>query len=902
MLHTRLCLSLALSFFSLAAACLPAQSTEIHYLSGHGGTDTVLWEVSGPDLQTAAVAVPGWPLPPETEGDTLGGKAVYTTDFLADRSWRGRKVFLVFEGVMTYAQVWINGREAGPVFPSRGSRFEYEVSEWLRWGRENELKVAVTWDRGENPEGAGYSGDLGGIFRPVYLEIPPPQFLRRVAIDARADGTFRMDVFHGEVEGAQRVGLQVRDLAGQPLGHGYSVALAAGARTILQTYVDGPIPWNPETPTLYEAEVFLLGTNDTLHRMTTRFGFRTAEVRKRDGIYLNGRRVRLKGVHYSGFDPQNGFHRYKASVLEDLQRIKAAHLNAVIVPHRVPGPYLLELCDSLGLMVVAGTGITGDSESGKIQVRQLVTHAVNHPSIVLWYHGWAGHGDPELDGEFAKYDPQRRSVLRPGTSAQGFDNRHDLELQAVVDHRLYGTDILLPTAMLGNPGPWSAGADLEALWELMYTHPKSGGIFIGPTQPADRWGTPDEGIDIWAHPVARATMEAVFSPVIVQPFTITPDFDGVIHLENRHHFSSLRQGAFTWKLVQLPLPNSINTQPLRERSGFVDPPDIGPGESGSLRLNLPNDWQAYDLLTFTASNSRQEAIHTWHFPIHTPAQMADFILRQATPSPLMARMRETDTHIELIANGVTASIEKATGLLTEVKSAIGTLPFNHGPVFTHQPPLPVVALRHYQDGADYVVECDHPTVNFGGRAPRPGSRITWRMMRNGWLRLDYAYAPDNPSQHQVLGVGFDFPQEHIQGLRWLGKGPFPMWKNRFKGVSWNVWEQAWNGAAYPETITGFYGDFFWARVLSERYPFTVVSPTEGLFLQMAPPAGRASLPEDPEFAQHNLAILHRISPVSTGKDKYLVKGPQQQPNLYTHNDPGFYLEGTLYFDFGAGAR
>jgi hypothetical protein len=95
-----------------------------------------------------------------------------------------------------------------------------------------------------------------------------------------------------------------------------------------------------------------------------------------------------------------------------------------------------------------------------------------------------------------------------------------------------------------------------------------------------------------------------------------------------------------------------------------------------------------------------------------------------------------------------------------------------------------------------------------------------------------------------LGFSFDFPEEQLSGIRYLGRGPYRVWKNRLKGPRFNIWEKAKNNTVtgeyyeplvYPE-FKGYHADLYWATLLSEDAgPVTVHSETDGLFLRVLTP-------------------------------------------------------------------
>ena len=161
----------------------------------------------------------------------------------------------------------------------------------------NLLEVSVS-DKSANTSvnGAERNADFwvfGGIFRPVWLQAEPAQFVDRVAIDARADGTFAMDYYLGGEGNADAVEVTLQDAQGKIVGEPVSVPVAAGRVT---TKISAPELWTAETPNLYTAVVQLKQGATVLHELKQRFGFRTIEVRRGEGLFVNGQRVMLKGV------------------------------------------------------------------------------------------------------------------------------------------------------------------------------------------------------------------------------------------------------------------------------------------------------------------------------------------------------------------------------------------------------------------------------------------------------------------------------------------------------------------------------------------------------------------------------------------------------------------------------
>jgi len=202
-----------------------APEAERIYLYGTGPDDAVEWEFycskgRQSDEWTTIPVPSNW----EQHGfgnynygrddDKHDESGLYRTTFFAPEAWKGQHVRLLFEGSMTQTEVKINGELIGAPNLGGYTPFRYNLNQKItfskrdgslssdakvRFGEENTLEILVK----KQPD--NYSLDMGerwadywvfgGIYRPVYLEVQPPAFIDRVAIDARADGTFRMDVF-----------------------------------------------------------------------------------------------------------------------------------------------------------------------------------------------------------------------------------------------------------------------------------------------------------------------------------------------------------------------------------------------------------------------------------------------------------------------------------------------------------------------------------------------------------------------------------------------------------------------------------------------------------------------------------------------------------------------------------
>ncbi len=917
----------------LAALCgglrtAAAQATETLYLSGVDKDHTVDWEF----MATGGRKSGRWatlPAPSNWEFHGFGTynyghdkpradeRGLYRRRFDVPAAWRGRNVQIVFEGVMTDAEVKINGALAGPVHQGAFYQFRYDITNLLRFGRSNLIEVAVSKESAnESVNEAERQADFwvfGGIFRPVYLEARPAYSVQRVAIDARADGAFRMDVFLNEPAGRRgpaRLSAHVETMDGRPVGRPFEAEVAPGeAPTALGATLGGIAPWSPEFPHRYRVVATLYDEGRPAHTIRQTFGFRTVDLRPRDGLYVNGVRVHLKGVNHHSFWPETGRTLSPEISVLDVNLIKDMNMNAVRMSHYPPDQHFLEACDSLGLFVLdelTGWQDAYDTEVGSKLVRELVLRDVNHPSVILWDNGNEGGFNYELADDYARYDPQARPVIHPWENEVGkINTTHYRGYDCCAGKFFNGRDIFMPTEFLHGLYDGGHGAGLEDMWNRMLLNPLAGGAFL--------WVFADEGIVrtdradsidtdgnhapdglLGPHREKEASYYAVrqtWAPVHIPLPHLAPSFSGDVPVENRFYYTNLNQCAFRWSLVDYPAPGAPGARRVAA-SGAAPAPDAAPWQRATLRLPLPEGWRRHDALYLTATDPHGREIYTWSWPI---AAAEHALAQTAAPGGGGASGGVEGGRIVLRGGSAEVAIDPATGRL--VSAAVGgkRLALADGPrILGGEAKL--TGIRHGAEADGYTVE-----ARYDGAL----KQVRWQMQGNGWLRLDYAY--ENPGRRDYLGVTFDLPEPHVTGLRWVGRGPYRVWKNRLQGMEYDLWEKAYNdtrtGAdwVYPE-FKGHHANLIWATVQTTEAPITIVSATEDLFLRLLTP----SYGPNPQFTavafpEGDLSFLHGIAPIGTKFHKAADLGPQSQPNeaagqSRTQN-MGRY-EASLYFYFG----
>jgi hypothetical protein len=946
---------------TLTAAAQPALQKQIQYLSGRDNTHTATWDFYCTGGRKSGfwttIQVPScW----EQQGfgaynygrdyKTYGknfrfadeqGKYKHTFSVPAD--WQQKAVFVVFEGAMTDAEVRVNGQLAGPVHQGAFYRFKYDISPLLKFGQPNLLEVTVSKMSADasvnNAERLADYWVFGGIFRPVYLEATPRQFIPYTAIDAKASGAFAVNVGLRGLTQATDIKAEIIDGTGRVVGTTQGRATAPDTLVQLRTQVAQPLTWTAETPRLYRARLTLLAGGQPLYQTTETFGFRTIEVRRGQGIYVNGTQVKMKGTNRHSWWPETGRTLNDSIHLMDVKLIKEMNMNAVRMSHYPPDAEFLHLCDSLGLYVLdelAGWQKAYSTKAGRPLVREMVRKDANHPSIIFWDNGNEGGTNKELDAEFGKYDLSARPVIhphhRPGNAHSGIDCNH-YENYYSTKQILADSLIYMPTEFLHSQDDGGAAAGLADMWELHWKAQRSGGGFL--------WALVDEGIVrtdqrgiidvngvnapdgvLGPHREKEGSFFAlreIFSPIRITLKDLPAKFNGRVPVENRYHFNNLNQCFFQWELVRYRQPGETFTGYSTLQKSRIASPNVAPLASGQLDLKLPKNWQNYDAIVLSAFDPQKNLVFQWTWKTgdnmallrdvlpaaaapaapkpatKKPVKPADTAAALAATAPLSAvQVAETDSLLTLQASGITVTFSKLNGQLGKIKGNNGDkLSFGSGPVLVGGSAT-FQSLAHHAEASGEVVE-----VKYQGAL----TSVRWTMSPNGWLRLDYAY--DLPtSDYQAAGLTFTYPENYVLGAKWLGKGPYRVWKNRLAGPTLNAWENPYNdtqtGAApwlYPE-FKGYFADVAWVELNTVEGKFLVASPDPSLYVRLFDFYGLSGVVPAPALPPGNLSFLDAIPPISTKLGLNIDNNPKNLGPMSESNHLGGLTKRTLYFYFG----
>ncbi len=919
----RLTLAASLSMsMALAAMAQGDVRTRVQYLRGHGSDDMVQWEFQctggNNSGKWTTIGVPScWELQgfgTYQYGVRISGKAsqegiadekgMYRYSFTLPKEWENHHIDLVFEGSMTDTEVTINKRKAGPVHQGAFYRITYDVTDRVYFGsRENLLEVTVSKES-EN-EGVNLAErradywNFGGIFRPVFIVCKPAVNIERTAIDARADGTFNAYVLANRALEGARVRTTITDMDGRKVAEEVTDIRTGSDHADVALKVDNPRTWTAETPNRYRVEFALEAGERTLHVETDRFGFRTIETREGDGLYINGTKVNIRGCNRHSFWPETGRTLSRQRNIDDVNLIKSMNMNAVRLSHYPADPDFYDACDSLGLYVMSElSGWHGHHETinGQKLVKEMVTRDVNHPCIIWWSNGNEGGWNTELDGEFHVWDIQKRPVLHPQGNFSGYETMH-YRSYGETEEYMRKPEIFMPTEFLHALYDGGAGAGLHDYWELMRSWPRCAGGFI--------WAYADEGvvrtdmggiIDNVGNYAADGivgphheregsyhTVRQVWCPVQV---SMPEGFDGTLDVENRYDFLSLDDCRFDYSYVAFE-----GAAERTLKGGAVDGVPVRPGSRGTIALPAPPD--GAEALRVAAWDRHGQELFTWVFKLRDSAD---------PHGATAGGSRPTIDGLTVRAGNVTYTFSESDGTLNSVGTPRGEFHFGGGPRFfayrrsdrsfdqfynhdDSEAEKKKTTYTAYEDQGTFTgIDVDQTadgdtlvvTANYALGSLR---KAEWHIAPDGTARLAYTY--DFNGVVDLMGIAFDLPEGEVKGKRWLGDGPYRVWKNRLHGPQLGIWENEYNDPVPGESFTypefkGYFAGVQWMELQTGTGTVTLRPDPDNDYVGVYQPRdGRDGLLYT--LPETGISIMQVIPAVRNKVNTTDLNGPSAQP-------------------------
>lgn len=403
------------------------------------------WAISGPfdkkwDLQMVAIEQNGETEKTEKSGRSGAlpwiGEGMYKLNWTAPKGYQ--RAVLVFDGAMSQPVVTVNGKEAGK-WAYGYNAFRIDITPFIQFGKKNLIEVHLN-----NVEESSRWYPGGGLYRPVTVEL-------------YGNGNFSTwDTYVRTLKASkEEAELEVNALLQGKLGKSGKTVIAltdANGKKVAEQTINGATPaikttlkvanpqlWSPESPYLYKVSLIRYEGKKVADVQLVKTGIRTISVSKQEGFQLNGVTRKIKGVCLHHDLGPLGAAENKAALIRQIKMMKQMGCDAIRTAHNMPSTLQIELCDSLGMMVMAESfdmWIYPKCKNGYARffkewsdkdITNLVKHHRNHPSIIMWSIGneipeqWSQEGV-----EISRHLQQLCHQLDPSRPVtQGMDRAED---------------------------------------------------------------------------------------------------------------------------------------------------------------------------------------------------------------------------------------------------------------------------------------------------------------------------------------------------------------------------------------------------------------------------------------------------------------------------------------------
>jgi Beta-galactosidase/beta-glucuronidase len=328
----------------------------------------------------------------------------------APKEWAEKKILLTFEGIAHDAEVYINGELSG-AHHSGYTAFTIDISDKLKIGKKNEITVKCDSRETLNTPPFGFVIDYmtyGGIYREAYIEVKEKTYIEDIFLYTKLADMYReAEEYDKPVRFCRKSNIVSKiKISGEEEGAEYKIRQSIrkktddsaeyavlGKKELSDTVVfnTGNVElWDIENPALYVIKTELFAGEEKLDEREDIIGFRQISF-KINGFYLNGRKVKLRGLNrhqsfpYVGYAMPESMQKNDADILK-----KELGLNAVRTSHYPQSQHFIDRCDEIGLLVFTefpGWQHIGDEEwkqQALVNLEEMIVQYRNHPSIILW--------------------------------------------------------------------------------------------------------------------------------------------------------------------------------------------------------------------------------------------------------------------------------------------------------------------------------------------------------------------------------------------------------------------------------------------------------------------------------------------------------------------------------------
>ena len=393
------------------------------------------WAIAGPfdkkwDLQMVAIEQNGEKEKTEKSGRSGAlpwiGEGMYKMNLQLPKGYK--RAVLVFDGAMSQPVVKVNGKEAGR-WAYGYNAFRIDITPYVHFGGKKNL-VEVHLNNVEESS-RWYPG--GGLYRTVSVELYGNEnfstwdtFVRTLKADKQEAEVEVNALLEGKIGKSGKTVIALLDEAGTKVAEQTISGATPAIKTTLK--VANPQLWSPESPYLYQVKLTRYEGKKVADVQTLKTGIRTISVSRNNGFQLNGITRKIKGVCLHHDLGPLGAAENKAALIRQIKTMKEMGCDAIRTAHNMPSTMQMEICDSLGMMVMAESfdmWIYPKCKNGYAKffkdwsdkdMTNLVKHHRNHPSIIMWSIGneipeqWSKEGmeiAKHLQDICHQYDPSR---------------------------------------------------------------------------------------------------------------------------------------------------------------------------------------------------------------------------------------------------------------------------------------------------------------------------------------------------------------------------------------------------------------------------------------------------------------------------------------------------------------
>lgn len=354
------------------------------------------WAISGPFIM-------------EGNGNTgklpWKGEGWYRKSLDIPKAYTGKRIYLVFDGIMAFPQIFINGKLAGKWDYGYNS-FYLDATDFLKAGEKNVLAIYVDTRMHDS---RWYPG--AGIYRKIQMVVTDEL---HVGVWGTYITTPVVKSHYAQVRVMNTVvnkssidldKVKVENIIVAPNGNEIARKEISGkvnansSRDLeLTLELTNPQRWDIDNPVLYKVKTIVRNGDQITDEYFTSFGVRTIRVTPDDGFYLNDRRVQLKGVNLHHDQGPLGAAFYERAMERQIEIMKSMGCNAIRTSHNAAAPELLDLCDRMGILVFDEIFDKYDQKADILEntdfeefahrnIKNFVTRDRNHPSIFIWSVG-----------------------------------------------------------------------------------------------------------------------------------------------------------------------------------------------------------------------------------------------------------------------------------------------------------------------------------------------------------------------------------------------------------------------------------------------------------------------------------------------------------------------------------